>query len=168
MSNPQAYTACKAALQAAPYAGLSDAQAAAEAQTHTTVQWQDVTTQAIAAYLGNHMILAAFLRWAAAPPSDATQAAQEAAAELALAFQQPALVPSFVMSDPTTRANMQGALSALANALPAGSASTPCPVTQTHATAILELAQTSVPDWQVWGFRQPPSDVDISVARTWP
>lgn len=157
MSSPAAYQAFKAALAAAPYTGLTDAQILAQTKVNRTV-WQRVDTTTIAGYLGGQFVLAAFLQWAASPPSGLSAEAQAAAAELALAFNNPGLVPGFDMQDATTRTEMQGALAALVGA-------SGCPITQTIADGILALAQTSTNDWQQWGFRAPPTQEDLNVAR---
>ena len=109
----------------------------------TTMQVVDVPVQAIAAYLGANMKMAAFLAWAASPPSGASAASIEAAAELAFVFQHPNLVPSFAMSNPTVATQMEAALSALVSP----GTGVAGPITATDQSAILALASRTVSIW---------------------
>lgn len=164
MSSPEAYQAFKAALGAAPYLNLTP-DSAIFAQTESpVVVWNDVTTPTLGTYIASHFVLDDFLNWAAALPSDATPEGAKAAKSLARAINNPQLITNFAMSDPTVRANMEAALTALENA----SASSPCPITPAIGAGILALAQTTTTDWQEWGFRAPPTQADLDFVRTMP
>lgn len=129
------------ALSPAP-ATLSAGRDALNAQTQSVTV--DVPVQSVAAYLGVAGELAAFLAWAAAPPTGSSAASQAAAAELAFAFEHPALFPTFAMTNATVAAQMQ---TWLADLVSPGTGITG-PIDAADQTAILALASASVPVWQ--------------------
>lgn len=122
------------ALSPAP-ASLSAGLATLVAQTVT--EYNVVPTSDIASYLGVQGKLSATIAWAAT----ATGAAGDAAQDLVFAFQHSATVPAFDMTVPTTRTAMQDALAAMV-------AASGCPLTSTDESAILAMAQSTVPKWQ--------------------
>ena len=130
-----------AALSPTP-ASLTDAIATLNAQT--TQIAVDVPVQSVAAYLGLQGKLAAFIAWAATPPTGASAASVKAAQELAFALQHPATFPIFAMSSPTVVSLMTTWLTAL---VAPGTAITG-PITSTDQTAILALGSATVPVWQ--------------------
>lgn len=129
------------ALNPAP-ANLTDAIATLNAQT--TQIAVDVPVQSVAAYLGLQGKLAAFIAWAATPPTGASAASVTAAQELAFALQHPLTFPTFEMTNSTVVAQMEGWLSALV----APGTGVTGPITSADQTAILALGSATVPVWQ--------------------
>ncbi len=129
------------ALNPAP-ANLTDAIAALNAQSQIIAV--DVPVQKVAAYLGLQGKLAAFISWAATPPTGASAASVSAAQELAFALQNPATCPIFAMSNLSVMSLMTSWLSALV----APGTGITGPITSADQTALLALGSATVPVWQ--------------------
>jgi hypothetical protein len=159
------YNALKAAISAAPYSTMTDAQILSALNTASIAVPVYVPIQAIATYLGEVGKLNSFLAWADAPPSGTISTAITAAQELAFAIREPQTIAGFDMTNATVAAGMESFLAALVT--PATGVTGP--IAAADQSAILGLASTlQTPAVATYGFGGPITEADLAAARNLP
>lgn len=158
------YSALKAAIGAAPYAGETDEAIISALNALTVPTAAYVQTSAIAAYLGTQGKLSALIKWAASPPSGASALSIVAAEELAFAFQNPGTIAGFDMTNAATAGGMEAFLAALVDP----GSGVAGPLVAADQAAILALASTMTCPAAAYGFPGGVTAGDLQTARAQP
>ncbi len=116
----------------------------------------DVPTSAVLNYLMLNVKLVGLEAYAAAPPSGSSPTVVALVKELLAAFGYPAF-QIFQTSLAAVYSTVSGMLSAIAGDVNTG-------LTSADATAILALAQTTIPWWQANGYTSPINNNDLTAA----